>query len=248
MKIAKNIINCKKHDKYSQRIQPFSLVKYMFNYKSSLDDKNILDAIILRGQELANKVNAGAASNSTHSRSMKTVSNNAIAGLLAEFVWKDFLNKKNVIVEETTFENASNQIDLSIQKNQKSIEVRSSFPRNGIKFAICHNKYQFDIIGPYSNNYKPAEIQKDYYTRTLFPFQSYLIMEKLKNDNFEIYLTGGASWEMIADDKLAITKSFIPEDEISVDRLSTKTNYRVIPYSKALDTYEILGKIRNDIK
>ena len=66
------------------------------------------------------------------------------------------------------FDDASRQIDLKVISNNKKIEVRSSFPRNGIEFAICHPSYEFDVIGPYSNNYKPGEIQKDYYVRTLF--------------------------------------------------------------------------------
>ncbi len=243
MKAIKEIINCREYDKYSKRNKPFVMEKYVFNYKSASNDTQLLDEIIEKGKQLAGKVNKGAASNSTHLRSMKTVINNAIAGLLAEFVWKDFLNKNNVNVVETKFEDASNQIDLKIEKNNKTIEVRSSFPRNGIKFAICHNKYQFDIIGPYSNNYKPGEIQKNYYTRVLFPFQNFLIPEKIKNDSLEVYLTGGATWEMITNNELAIIKSFIPEDELNISRLSSKTNYRVIPYSKALDTYEILNAI-----
>ena len=243
----KEIINCKEYSKYSNRKKPFVLEKNVFNYKSDLKDRKILDEIIEKAKQLANKVNRGAASNSSNLRSINTVKNNAIAGLLAEFVWKKFFNENNISVEETKFTEASNQIDLRIIRNNKSIEVRSSFPRNGIKFAICHPKYQFDIIGPYSNNYKPSEIQKDYYVRTLYPFPSYLIIDKLKKDNFEVYLTGGATWQMMTNNELAIIKSFIPEDEINIARLLSKTNYRVIPYSKALDTYEILKIILNEI-
>ena len=248
MEKIKDIIKCQEYSSYSKRTKDFLLEKYVFNYKNSDFDKNLLDNIIKQGKELSEKVNQGAASNSVSLRSRNTVKNNAIAGLLAEFVWKDFLSNNNIKVEETEFKSASNQIDLRINANNKTIEVRSSFPRNGIKFAICHSKYQFDIIGPYSNSYKPNEIQKNYYTRVLFPFQNSLLLEKLKSENFEVYLTGGATWEMMCNDKVAINKSFIPEDELNIERISTKTNYRVIPFSNALDTYEIMRVILKDIK
>lgn len=41
------------------------------------------------------------------------------------------------------------------------------------------------------------------------------------------------------DDNISLSKSFIPEDEINIKRLNSKTNYRVVPFSRALDTVEI---------
>ena len=32
------------------------------------------------------------------------------------------------------------------------------------------SKYQFDVIGPYVNDYKPGEINKDFFVRTLYPY------------------------------------------------------------------------------
>jgi len=240
MKIFSENINCKEFDKFSKRQKSFTVVKYSFSYLSDKDDEILIDEIIQKGEILAQKVNKGAASNSTYVRSLKTVKNNAIAGLLAEYIWKHYLNSNDIQVSETEFNDASNQIDLLIVDKDKTIEVRSSFPRNGIKFAVCHNRYEFDIIGPYSNNYKPNEIQKDFYVRVLYPFQSFLLIEKIKQNNFDVYLVGGATWEMICNNNIAIIKSFIPEDELNVERLSTKSNYRVVPYHNALDTIEIM--------
>lgn len=137
-----------------------------------------------------------------------------------------------------------NQIDLRITSNLKTVEIRSSFPRNGIEFAICHATYEFDIIGPYNNTYKPGEIQKDFYIRTLFPFDSALIIEKIQQNNFGVYLTGGATWAMMSDDNIAIVKDFIPDGEINPDRLSSKSSYRVVPFSRSLDTLQISKLIR----
>ncbi len=240
MKILSETINCKEFDKFSKRQKLFTTIKYSFSYLSDKDDRMLIDEIIKKGEILAQKVNKGAANNSIFGRSLKTVKNNAIAGLLAEYVWKDYLKSNNINVTETEFNDASNQIDLLLVDKGKTIEVRSSFPRNGIKFAVCHNRYEFDIIGPYSNNYKPNEIQKDFYVRVLFPFQSFLLLDKIKQNNFDVYLVGGATWEMMSNNAIAIIKSLIPEDELNVERLSTMSNYRVVPYHSALDTVEIM--------
>ena len=92
-----------------------------------------------------------------------------IAGVVSEYFWKLYLNSRRV-VSETEFDDASRQIDLKVISNNKKNRSKISFPRNGIEFAICHPFYEFDVIGPYSNNYKPGEIQKDYYVRNFVSF------------------------------------------------------------------------------
>lgn len=168
MKLTIENIKCKDYDRNTNMQKDFSVAKYLFNYLSDKDDKQLLDSIILKGTELARKVNSGAANDSTKKREFEKIVNNCIAGILSEFLWKEFLNRDGNIVEETIFLSSSNQIDLKIVSNNKKIEVRSSFPRNGIDFALCSSSYEFDIIGMYSNDYKPLEIQKDYYVRSLF--------------------------------------------------------------------------------
>ncbi len=64
-------------------------------------------------------------------------------------------------------------------------------------------------------------------------------LEKIKQDGYEAYLTGGATWEMMLDDEIAKDKDFIPEDAISVEENNERTTYRVVPFSKALDTIEV---------
>jgi hypothetical protein len=178
-------------------------------------------------------------------RDESRIYNNCLAGLLAEYCWKYELNyKKGDYVSSTEFEEASTQIDL-ITKDNKKIEVRSSFPRNGIEFALFHPEHQFDVIGPYTNSVKPGEIKKDYYVRTLYPIniKECSMKDYMEKDEFEVFLTGGATWDMMTDKNLYMIKSFIPEDEINAERLKKKSEYRVIPFSKALDTSEIVKKI-----
>jgi len=241
-------IDCNKHYNDTKRVEPFNVIVVIFRYASCSEDKVFLDAIIEKGLGLANKVKAGAANDALSERSRKRIEENCIAGLLAEQLWKEYLNREDLVVKETDFDGADKQIDLAILCNNKKIEVRSSFPRNGIEFAICHGAYQFDIIGPYTNNYKPAEIQKDYYIRTLFHIEKgTTFSKKLTQNDFEASLTGGATWSMMVDDKIALTKSFIPEDEIQVKRLESASSYRVVPFSRALDTKQIYDLVRHEV-
>ena len=244
MQIVTETINCQEFDRNTKRSRPFTVVKVIFNYQSSEEDKKLLDDFIVKGTELAQAVNRGAANDSQNVRNMPRVTNNCVAGLIAEYVWKYHLNSEKEVVKETEMEDIKAQIDLKILHNDKNIEVRSSFPRNGIKFAVCSSAYQFDIIGGYSNTYKPGEVQKDFYIRTLFPFQSSQFMDKVKQDNFEVYLTGGATWSMMGDPQVAKNKHFIPEDEIDASRLDTGSSYRVVPFSNALDTVEVSELIK----
>jgi hypothetical protein len=224
---------------------PFVVVKYTFNYETNKEDKYLIDNLIESGVDLANKVNPGAANDASLKRNYDRILCNCIAGVISEYLWKNLLNKDNEIVKTTEMEDASTQIDLEVVSNKKKIEVRSSFPRNGISFAICHAYYQFDIIGPYSNGYKPNEIQKDYYIRALFKLSRPIdLLTAIKRDGFEAFLTGGATWAMMIDNRIAIEKNFIPEDEISIERISAPTKYRVVPYNKALNTTQIFNLIK----
>lgn len=253
-------IHCPTHFKKSCRTQPFRAIKYTFQYQSEKEDKRIISYFLQKGFQLAQKVNPKAANNGTQERKFTKIVNNCIAGLLAEGLWRHYLNQEKELVTATTMQDAKAQIDLKILANHKKIEVRSSFPRNGIPFAICHPTKQFDILGFYSNSYKPGEVQKDYYVRTLFHLgvkkywkkdgREIPIMEKLvdkaKKDNFEVYLTGGATWQMMTNDQISLQKNLIPEDEFTLSRLKNKSLYRVVPFSQALDSVEVYELIKGE--
>lgn len=233
-------INCRQLKLYpdSHREKIFRVVRYTFNYYSNPNDKVILNDLKEKGMELAKIVSEGAANDSSYLRPLDRRIANAVAGVISEYLWRDYINldQENNVVEYTPFEEASNQIDLITTKTNKKIEVRSSFPRNGIQFAVCSKNDQFDIIGPYSNNYKPTEIEKDYYVRALFHLQNYNeLMSNIKLDGFNVYLTGGATWDMMYDNSLSLNKDFIPQDRM----IEQSSIYRVVPFSNALDSVEI---------
>lgn len=179
-----------------------------------------------------------------HERSPERILADCIAGVVSEYFWKLYLNSEENVVSETEFDDASRQIDLKVISNNKKIEVRSSFPRNGIEFAICHPSYEFDVIGPYSNNYKPGEIQKDYYVRTLFHLYNPTdIISMISADSFKVYLTGGATWDMMIDNDYSKNKTLLPDFGLGVIQ---KASYRVVPFSKSKDTREIKRVIIED--
>ncbi len=249
MKISVQKIKCKEIASYaeSKREQPFLIVKYQFFYETENFDKSILNKVTTAAEKLANAVNDKAANDSTAKRSAKRKMSNAVAGILAEYCWKNFLNSVSLslLVKETEYEQAASQIDLETIKTKKTIEVRSSFPRNGIEFALCSPKHEFDILGPYNNDYKPDEPQKDIYLRTLFHVPTPIaFLDEYKKDGFIAYLTGGATWAMMADDKIAIEKNLIPEDDFGDTEV--ESTYRVVPFSRALDCDAIYKEINKD--
>jgi len=235
-------IICSHYDPKTLRLKPFNIVEYVFYYQSSADDKLLLDELIGKGYDLATKVNPGAANDSARRRTFEIIISNCVAGLIAEFCWQHFLNDggSQIRVTSVPFETANFQIDLRTIKNSKTIEVRSSFPRAPIEKVICNRDCQFDVIGPYKNSYKPDEIQKDFYVRALFRMDNpRQVLTNVKTDNFVAYLTGGATWAMIADDAIAIEKALTPSDEISEKKIYSRSTYRVVPFCYALDTLEI---------
>ena len=106
------------------------------------------------------------------------------------------------------------------------------------------SSYEFDVIGPYSNNYKPGEIQKDYYVRTLFHLYNPTdIISMISADSFKVYLTGGATWDMMIDTDYSKNKTLLPDFGLGVIQ---KASYRVVPFSKSKDTREIKRVIIED--
>lgn len=189
---------------------------------------------IRKAKELAALVNAAAANNAEIGRLPQRKTNDAIMGILAEEGWLQFINSKfQNIASYTPFEDVSAQIDLKLTNNEK-IEIRSSFVRNGVKFAICHDRYNFKNIGPYSNTVKPGEVQKEFYLAVLFDIPKEELLEKEK---IIFYLIGGSTWDMMVnigyDDPLTPVDALVP----------IKSNYKVIQFKNALDAEEIINAI-----
>lgn len=237
-------VNCREHFEEAKRSAPFILIKYQLAYESDEEDQNNIDQLLEKAQRLAELVNPHPANANLQIRLPNTIFANAIAGVVSEYYWRDFLNLgKEELVCETDFTEAANQIDLETINGGKRIEVRSSFPRNGISFALCHPEHQFDILGPYVNNtYKPGEIRKEFYVRTLFEAENPVdIIDSIKKDGFSLYLTGGATLSMMNTPGIYLEKRLLPEDALCA---AGQALYRVVPFSRALDTFQIKAMIQ----
>lgn len=239
--------NCREENGFenSGRIEPFTFSYTRFFANTNENHAKFIEKLLKSASRLAQSVNPGAANNPSEQRKFQRLLANAAAGLLAEFCWKKYINSMAgiLLADYAEFETAATQTDLIITTTGKRIEVRSSFPRNKISFALCHPRYEFDILGPYSNSVKPGEIQKDFYLRTLYYIpDGTSFLDYLKQDKFPVFLTGGATWEMMTDDRFSKNKDLLPEDSISL-KSGQKATYRVVPFSKALDTSQMIKKM-----
>lgn len=237
-------IDCSKDYPNTLRKTPFYVVSYSLDYINDNNDRLLIDKLLHKAYLLSLRVNQGKANDSNRTRTSKLIEANCIAGVISEYFWMLYLNSEKKIVQPTLFEGSASQIDLEIIDTKGKIEVRSSFPRNGVRFAIC-DIHQFRIVGPYSNSYKIGEVQKDFYVGALFHLSNpEQIREKLTSGKFTFYLTGGATWDMMWDSHTSIVKDLIPDGSFEVQ---IKTTYRVVPYSNALDAKEIKESILRTI-
>lgn len=148
---------------------------------------------------LSNNVNNRAA-NSGDRRSSENLLNDAIAGLLAEYATMYLINLCDLgNAFRPKSDSSYDQIDIIWEQEHATytIEVRSSFVRNGIDFALYavdkNTKLPyFDILGPYyQDSYKPTyEEIRDFYSRVLFKGDNKNVMDRFINNDEEFYLIG----------------------------------------------------------
>ncbi len=181
---------------------------------------------LAKATNLANLVNQAAANNAVHLRGGQRRATDALMGVLAEEGWFQYINSNfENLANYTEFNDPNAQIDLRLT-NGETVEVRSSYIRNGLKFGLCHNIHNFKNIGPYSNSVKPGEIQKHLYLAVLFDQPKTAL---LNIDPITFYLIGGSTWNMMMtvgfDDPLTPYDALVP----------VQSNYRVVRFSNALD-------------
>lgn len=210
--------------------------------------------VLAYAEGIEGKLNKGQA-NSSETRSEKTVKIDNISGVLAECICYEFLSwhfgKENIIKPSSN--DSRNQIDIMLSSGKKTIEVRSSCVRNGVDFALFSKSkgikanietQYFDVLGPYTNQYKPGEALKDYYMRVLYHCEKKDFLELLKKPEIMLYITGGATKEMMMDDNVYQLKHLVPAGgEVAVE-----SDYRVIPLGNSLDIKELLAVIEKDIR
>lgn len=241
MKVRREDVNCSGHD-------TFRCVRYEFDYQAA--DSELLAELIERGEDLATSVHPRMARDTSRGRSQETRQTDSIGGVIAEYVWRDWLTTQaddygiDVTAERRDdWESPKEQVDITMtypDESTSTIEVRSSFPYAGFEDAVCSN---FDIIGWYNNPVKEREIRKDYYARVLFPFGKDDFADELRSDNLEVYLTGGATRDLLENSDAATNDEFTPWWE-DASGGSQKGDYRIIrPIVNGFDTYDFSEKV-----
>jgi hypothetical protein len=199
-----------------------------------LKDSTEYQELLEKANELASLVNGVAANNSSFNRMPKRKAKDALGGVLAEEGWIQFINSNfGNIASHTVLEDVNTQIDIKLTNGEK-LEVRSSFPRRGVKFGICNNKFNFKNIGPYSNTVKPGEVQKDFYLAVLFDTQK---KELLDVDEIIFSLVGGSTWNMML--KIGYDDPLMPYDDL----IPIQSTYKVIELRNVLDSSQIIDAI-----
>ncbi|WP_374464992.1 hypothetical protein [Chryseobacterium sp.] len=232
MEINKEIIECQIPPNQSNVNKSFYIIRCVIT-KGTPE----YDEILKRSEDLAKLVNKVAANQSEYERNYSRRVIDSFGGLCAEYGWEKAINTVfGEIASPTAFTDASIQIDIQLINGEK-LEVRSSFPYKGVKFAICNNYANFKNIGPYSNTVKPGEIQKNFYLCVLFDTQK---KDLLTADKIIFSLVGGSTWDMML--KSGVNTSLTPYDD---DSFAVRSNYKVIKLCDALDARGIVKEIEN---
>lgn len=240
MRFTPGALNCSDHYPNTNRVSRFRYIQVEVLPATNLQDEYLLKGMLTQAKTLARQVTKNSANDASFVRSQERLIRNALAGLLSESAWRLAVNglTKKETLSSTNFTHTYGQIDLVTDDN-KTIEVRSSFPRKGLVFALCNPTYEFDVIGPYVNDYKPGEISKNIYVRTLFPFEESELLERIRGKGIQMFLTGGATHEMFNESSLFIEKTMTSMEDVLLNQVGPASKYKVIPFSKALDTFEI---------
>ena len=207
-----------------------------------------LKRVCAYAQKIAPNLNVGQA-NSSEVRSISIVEIDNLSGLIAEYACEEVLKwryGKELIIKPKN-NTSHNQIDLKLY-NGKTIEVRSSCVRNGIDFAIfsknikTFDEQYFDVIGPYSNEYKKCEFFKDYYMRVLYECDKRNFLDLLKKPVVRLFITGGATKKMMNDSQYYQIKHLMPAG----GQVKVESDYRVIPLAKSLDINEFFSILERE--
>lgn len=217
----------------------FTCMKYTLNYE---EDKNFVDNLLKKSEELVKKLNAGGA-NSSVKRDDETRLIDAISGFLAEdiaiYFYEEVGGEGNFYAKEAT--SSYHQIDLNTIWGH-DIEVRSSFvfgfPNVPLfklnKDPSFEGHASYNIPCTYTNGYKKGDYGKDFYTLIMFPGTKETFLDDIKKE-LVFYVTGTATKNEV--DKFggyATLKSTIVENTGG-----QKTAYKVVPIHRSLDVDEL---------
>ncbi len=199
-------------------------------------------------KQIEKKLNPGQA-NTSENRPEEIVEIDNLMGVIAEYACYDvLLYYYKDMIEKPLSKGSINQIDIMIAGTKKTIEVRSSCVKNGLDFALFSRPKEnnleqyFDIIGPYSNGYKPGETIKDYYMRVLYCCNKKNFFDMINQKIIKLYITGGVTREMMSNHSITQVKHLTPKG----GEVKMESDYIVIPLGKSMDFPVFIETLKRD--
>ena len=236
------LVLLKNNDFLSPINREYRVLEFRFSDFSETDKEKIIQ----EAEELAFSAHSNSA-NSGENRSAIVKQNDAYAGILAEFVTLYFLNSlKNSFAYRPEVHDTKNQIDISWSLNGQnySVEVRSSFVKNGLNFGLfgynaSAQQPYFDILGPYfQSNYKSEyESVKNVYARVFFERNKFNVKERFIKYDEPFYLIGFMSGDTIV--KLDYHKPLTPGSAVTKEG-SLTGSYYVAPINMITDVGKMM--------
>lgn len=211
--------------------------------------------LVKEATKISKEVNPHSANQGT-TRTLIQRENDALAGLLAEFATLELLNS---IVPDSAYRppvtSSKNQIDImwtAPNLESYTIEVRSSFVKNGLLFGLfAYNASKettyFDVLGPYrQENYKSDyEPTKDLFFRVLFEGNKSYVYKRFIEANEAFYIIGAMSGKKIIE--LNQHKSLKPGSAVQT-RSDFSGDYYVAPIDHIADIKTIKDYFLNTTK
>lgn len=194
-------------------VKNFNVLKINFLDKLSLNLKSLIQSFLK--SEYTNNENQNAETRLKYNKLEKQFEGIVAEIAIAEWLKIIFSGTQTQIlryddIRKDTFKSAAGEFDIKIinpQHQEFTVEVRASV---NYKYPFGENtiKY-FDTIGPYYNYVKKQEKKADFYIRPLFQLKKPLgnnakicdfsLLEKFLNDEADLYITGGATYELMKD-------------------------------------------------
>ena len=212
-------------------------------------ESNWYKSVFSEAKKIESKLNKGQA-NTSEERSEDIVEIDNLAGVIAEYACFAVLRYYfKDAVEKPSSDKPVNQIDIMFSGIKKTVEVRSSFVKNGIDFALFNRpndkdkEQYFDVIGPYSNGYKPGEIIKDYYMRVLYEGKKEEFKDVIDQKKIRLYITGGVTADMIENKSISQVKHLKPKG----GEVKLESDYIVVPMGESLEFPVFIENISREL-
>lgn len=206
-----------------------SFVRRSFSVVRAFPSKAGKSRLLAEAARLAGLVSPRLANMDSMRRNGRLLFLDSLAGVLSRSAWTCYINRVYgagaALLEHPG--GAEKRFDI-VLNGKWTIRIKSSFPRNGVKFALCHALHNFRAIHAYSSARRPLEAEADFSAAALFSTPKKSLDSA---DDAALYLVGGATRAMMSDERIAFCDNLAAGE----NRLEGKTKYKVVRLADSLD-------------